>query len=151
MTSYAVWFSEAGTSGPRLTEALAKVIPKAKISKYENIDRPSRDFDLRTKPGWERAKHLAKKRGVLFSHYSPNLTAQRLLHRTAALHGEDHRRTEQMSKTDVFGDELKITKRCIMLCAMRLGITSPWTSVGPTRRGNWRSSKNLRNNRVCTW
>ena len=88
-----------------LTEALAAVNPKARISEYENINHPSRDFDLKTKTGWERAKQLAKKRGVLFSHYSPDLTVQRQLSRVTAVHGEDHRRTQQMTKTDAYGDE----------------------------------------------
>ena len=120
--NYDLFFFEASVGDPLLTESMARVIPKAKILKRQDLRNPTRDFDLKTKHGWDRAKILAKSRTIMYQHFSPPWTAVRELCIVRDRYGEDDGRTKRIMRSDTFVTELRMALRCVSLCTIRHSI-----------------------------
>ena len=73
-----------------------------KIKKWQDVMAETRFYNLLTHPGWDRAKKVAKSRETMFTHYSPPwLTLRRKLI-SEATHGEDHRWTKELTRTEQY-------------------------------------------------
>ena len=128
--SYEKWFAEFGST-PKLTDAVKAAIQKepklsragwSKVAKWQDVMTESKFYNLLTHSGWDRAKKVAKSRDTMFTHYSPPWLALRRRLISGALHGEDHRWTKELSRTEQYAREVKVAIRCLSLCAIHHAI-----------------------------
>ena len=56
LKSYTQLFVEIGSDKPRLTDAVKRVIPPTLIGRWQNADRPTKDFNIQTKTGWDQPR-----------------------------------------------------------------------------------------------